>query len=330
LSRVVWGRTPEEPADQAAEFDRIFSALGLVVSRGETWAVKLNLTYPRPVAGIVTSALTAEGLAIWGRERGVRLTFVESDGGNNSHKASDALRDCGFVEIAKKYDGAVHSLTDDAWIPTEMSVGGKDFKLELSEWMLARPFDRLVDMPVIKTHIFTSVSLGIKNLWGCIPNPLRMYNHHLLDYGIVGLAKTLHPDLLILDGRTALDGNGPINGTPIPAKTLVVADSVGAGDWVTTCAMGFEPARIRHLQLALAEGVVPDPREVTVVGEQPSTLPGDFRMERTLYNWATIVANWSPRLQKLVYHSPISKYLYAAVTPFRKGTPAEAVKRISY
>lgn len=327
MSRFAWGRALDGPEQQAGEFDRLFSAIGLSVGRSETWAVKVNLTYPRPAPGVVTSRETAEGLALWGAERGIRMVWVESDGGNRSHRAADVLEACHFVELAKRYGGDVRAMTEDRWVETPMSVDGEEFSLPLPAYLVDRPFDRFVDLPVIKTHIFSTVSLGIKNLWGCIPDPLRMYHHHRLDRGIVGLARALRPDLAIYDGRTALDGNGPINGRPVPARTIAVADSVGGGDRVVARAMGFEPDAVRHLRLALSEGVAPPDREAVVAGAPPPSLPSSFRMERTLYNYGSIVANVSPRLQKLVYHSPFSKYIYALVSPLRRGTRAEGIRR---
>jgi uncharacterized protein (DUF362 family) len=321
---VVWGTTPDSVEAQAEELDRAFTAIGIRPSPGETWAVKVNLTYPQPDAGVVTSAATAEGLALWAVERGVRIVWVESDGGNNSHKASDVLPRCGFLDLAARYGGSIRSLTDDRWVLTPMTVARREFALELSDWMLARPFDRFVSMPVIKTHIFTTVTLGIKNLWGCIPNPLRMYNHHLLSWGIVGLAKTLAPDLVIYDGRTVMDGNGPINGRPIPARTLAIATASGTGDWEVTRAMGIRPASVRHLRLARSEGLADRGR---IIGQPPSTFPTQFRMERTLYNWGSMAAQLHPRLQKLVYHSPLSKHIYALVSPLRRGSRAESIRK---
>jgi uncharacterized protein (DUF362 family) len=326
VSTVFFGRTADSAEAQAAVFDRAFSELGLRPSAGENWIVKLNLTYPTPSAGVTTSLETVEGLALWGRDHGVRLELVESDGGNRSHRAVDALASCGFVDLAKRYGGSVRSLTDEPWREVDLSCGRHRFRLPLPPRLLDRGADRFVDLPVLKTHIFSTVTLGLKNLWGCIPDPLRMYHHHLLDRGLVGIAKALRPDLLVIDGRTALDGNGPINGKPVPARMMVVSDSLGAGDWEAAAAMGFDPASIRHLRNARDEGLVPADRRVVDPDGVRAGLPR-FQVERTLYNWGSIVANFSPRLQKLVYHSPLSPYIYAAVSPFRRGTRAENVRR---
>jgi len=52
---------------------------------------------------------------------------------------------------------------------------------------------------------------------------------------------------VIADGITAMEGNGPLQGSPRQLGKIVLADDPVAAD--ATCArlMGFDPLRIRHL-----------------------------------------------------------------------------------
>ena len=61
---------------------------------------------------------------------------------------------------------------------------------------------------------------------------------------IIDLCATVPIDFVIADGIVAMEGNGPLNGTPRPLGTIVLADDPVAAD--ATCArlMGFEPGRI--------------------------------------------------------------------------------------
>ena len=60
--------------------------------------------------------------------------------------------------------------------------------------------------------------------------------------------RTVPIHFVIADGIVAMEGNGPLNGTPRPLGTIVLADDPVAAD--ATCArlMGFDPSRIVHIR----------------------------------------------------------------------------------
>ena len=64
---------------------------------------------------------------------------------------------------------------------------------------------------------------------------------------ILDLCATVPIHFVIADGILAMEGNGPLNGTPRPLGKIVLADDPVAAD--ATCArlMGFEPSRIGHI-----------------------------------------------------------------------------------
>jgi len=65
---------------------------------------------------------------------------------------------------------------------------------------------------------------------------------------ILDLCATVPIHFVIADGIVAMEGNGPLNGTPRPMGKIVLADDPVAAD--ATCArlMGFEPDRIVHIR----------------------------------------------------------------------------------
>ena len=68
---------------------------------------------------------------------------------------------------------------------------------------------------------------------------------------ILDLCATVPIHFVIADGIVAMEGNGPLNGTPRPLGKIVLADDPVAAD--ATCArlMGFEPDRIVHIREGL-------------------------------------------------------------------------------
>lgn len=285
-------------------------------AKGDCWAVKLNLTYPSYLPGVVNSPIFIEGLCRWASDWGVRLIFVEGDGGNGAYSAQDAFDGNGVTQIANRHKARCLSLSEHPWEWRETVIVGKRVRLPYSPFFRRREYDRFISTPLFKNHIFTTVSLGMKNLWGCIPDAFRMYYHYQLDHGIVALCKELNPDFSIFDGLIALRGRGPMEGMPIAMNALMVASDIGAGEAAALQIMGIPIARIRHLQLALTEGLMP----VSAVNWMTDPAPfvrTDFILEKTMLNHISIQLGRFPFLQKIVYHSALSPAIYAVINRLR-------------
>lgn len=53
---------------------------------------------------------------------------------------------------------------------------------------------------------------------------------------------------MIADGIVAMEGNGPLNGTPRPLVKIVLANDPVAIDAACARLMGFEPTRVVHIR----------------------------------------------------------------------------------
>ncbi len=74
----------------------------------------------------------------------------------------------------------------------------------------------------------------------------------ILHYNIFHLAQAIYPDLAVIDGFEAMEGNGPVGGTPVDARVALAGTDPLAIDILTTTLMGFDPSRIMYLS-AMAE-----------------------------------------------------------------------------
>lgn len=318
VNNSVWiGSVQRHPQCIAEAIDARLTNVGRLPTRGARWAVKLNLTYPSYLPGVVNAPAFVEGFCQWASDRGVRLILIEGDGGNGSYSAQDTFDGNGVSQIAKKYEVSCVSISETPWEWRETEVAGKTVKLPYSPFFRHRNFDRLVTAPVFKNHIFTTVSLGMKNLWGCIPDAYRMYYHYQLDHGIVALCKELQPDLSIFDGLIAMRGRGPMEGQPLTMNALMVSSNVGAGEIAALEVMGIPIKRVRHLLIAKDEGLLPSDGQVTWLTDPLPFKRNDFVLERTFLNYLTIQLGKMPSLQKIVYHSPLSRWIYAIVDRVR-------------
>ena len=128
--------------------------------------------------------------------------------------------------------------------------------------------DKIIDIPILKTHDQTQVSLGIKNLKGMLPVSERIrYHEENLEQAIVDLCGFVKPHLVIIDGTTAGEGLGPAECTPVRMDLVIAGANPLATDMVGAAVMGFDVSRIKFLKYAVAAGLGPKRLdEVEVLG----------------------------------------------------------------
>src|SRR5260370_293129 len=81
---------------------------------------------------------------------------------------------------------------------------------------------RLINLPVLKTHVVSTMTLGMKNPMGILPRPDRRSMHTFgIDQSIVDMNLGIKPDLTIVDASVGRDGEGPLYGDK-PALQLLV------------------------------------------------------------------------------------------------------------
>jgi hypothetical protein len=103
-------------------------------------------------------------------------------------------------------------------------------------------------MARLKTHVFTKVSLGTKNLFGMITRKDKESLHPFLDSILVDLARFYKPNLTIIEGNMGLEGRGPVDGLPRQDNVFIAGDDVISTDLAAASYMGIK--NVPHLQLA--------------------------------------------------------------------------------
>jgi uncharacterized protein (DUF362 family) len=93
----------------------------------------------------------------------------------------------------------------------------------------------------------------MKNMFGVVPGAKYGWPKNILHWkGItesaLDICATVPIHFVIADGIMAMEGNGPLNGTPRPLNRVILADDPVAAD--ATCArlMGLNPHKIEHIQ----------------------------------------------------------------------------------
>ena len=143
--------------------------------------------------------------------------------------------------------------------------------------------DVVISMPKMKTHHWAGATLSMKNCFGCMPGrvygwPKNVLHWAGIDASIIDVSAAVRPDLQIVDGIVAMEGNGPIQGTPKDMGVLVFGTDMVATDATATRLMRFDPERIPYLKEAGTFLGQVHLEEIDQVGEDPEALAQDFEV----------------------------------------------------
>ena len=138
--------------------------------------------------------------------------------------------------------------------------------------------DFVVSVAKVKTHHRAGVTLGMKNLFGCVPGAVYGFPKTKLHYtgtarAIADLASLIQPQMTVLDGVWAMEGTGPIDGRPRHVGVIIAGQLVATVDAATARLMGFSPLLIPQFWYALDKSLLSRP---VIVGELPETLGRPF------------------------------------------------------
>lgn len=90
-------------------------------------------------------------------------------------------------------------------------------------------YDYIINIPKLKTHILTVLTLGVKNLYGFIVGKKKRFQHILnpdpisFSEMLFSLYKTVRTDLTILDGIICMEGSGPSNGNIVNKNIVAIS-----------------------------------------------------------------------------------------------------------
>ncbi|MFQ6053336.1 MAG: DUF362 domain-containing protein [Candidatus Bathyarchaeia archaeon] len=190
----------------------------------------------------------------------------------------------GYPEITRRTGSRLLDLNRDETV--EVEVNGRVLR-SVRVFKTALDCDAIINVPVVKTHILTRMTLGLKNLKGLIPPEEKRRFHMVgLDRAIADLQLAIQPKITVVDGIRALGGLGaPVHlGEAVELDLIVAGHNPVAVDAVTCSAVGFNPHDVKHLVYAMEHGIGPvDSRDIEVVGETVETVR--FHLEKPSFEF---------------------------------------------
>lgn len=250
---------------------QVFESLDPACYRGRSVLIKPNAgriaspgkginTHPEAVAAVVETLLDG-GAA--------RVAIGESP--ILGVDTMEAFQRSGIVTVARRYN--IPLIDMDAEPPLEKVVPHGRILDKTRVCKAVAEFELLLSLPVAKCHMHTGVSLGIKNLKGCLYRREKVRYHQLeyregqtfpektLDSAISDLATILLPDITVVDGFIGMEGLGPSGGEAVESNFAVAAAHPLGADVVAAQLMGLDPGAIVHLRLVAERLDLPLPAD---------------------------------------------------------------------
>ena len=204
-----------------------------------------------PKWGVITTSRVVEDMIILLKERGIDdITIGEGTvtmDPRDKETPALAFEALGYGILKKRYGIKYLNVFER---PFEKLDLGDGVRLRFNTDILASDF--VVNLPVMKTHNQTVVSLGIKNLKGTIDIQSRKKCHNAdpvkdLNYWVARIADRMPPVFTLLDGIFTNERGPGFDGRVRRSNLLVASDDPLSADMVGARLLGYSPEKVPYL-----------------------------------------------------------------------------------
>jgi len=256
-SKVIPDLVAVKNGEPDAMFKKAMSLMGGMeqfVKKGQTVVVKPNIGFPRkPEVGATTNPLLVKTIIDSCYQAGAKKVYVfdnvvmpTSGNSRNCYKIS------GIEDAARAARGIIIPVDDFNY--KEVTIPGAKTLKTADVHHLILDSDVFINVPVLKHHGSTHLSIAMKNMMGIVKNRMK---YHLtgLDQCIADFCLYKKPDLNIVDAYRVLMSDGP--GGPHDEKelnvelkkTLLMSRDIVAVDAAATRIFGKNPEDIGYIKI---------------------------------------------------------------------------------
>ena len=240
---------------RAAVREMLSCAEAPVIESGARVLIKPNfIATAGPARAMTTHPLIVKAAAEFALDKGARVQISDSPALANFTRL---LKKGGYADALEGFDITIKPFEETIGVDVGDPFGIVDVAKDAME------ADVVINLAKLKTHTQMMLTLGVKNLFGCIVGMkkpewhLRMgVDRHMFGRLIVSIHEAVGPDYTIIDGILAMEGQGPgRSGTPRELGLLIGGKSAHAVDHVTCLITGLDPETLETQRNAREMGV---------------------------------------------------------------------------
>ena len=257
----------------APAIEKVFSLLGgtgKFVTGGDRVLIKPNLIAPRPnESAVQTHAAVILEIARVLKDIGAKPFIADSPAWKNTQAC---IKIIGLEEPLKKLGVPVCQLNNGKRI----KIAGSS--VAVSE--VALEADKIINVPKFKTHQQLTATFAVKNIFGCVPGKEKAFwhfargkSHHDFCEMLLEIYKLLNPAICIIDAVIAMEGMGPLSGTPRKLGCLVASSDPIACEFVCAKLIDMKPQELPIVKAAKKIGFgCCDQDSIEIVGDDVNEL----------------------------------------------------------
>jgi uncharacterized protein (DUF362 family) len=268
MSRVVFRKIMGGMEIEAAIYE-ILSQSELNLHRNEKIILKPNFSSNNTSeTGCTTHLEIIEAVIRYLKDYGCSILLAESDPTNADF--DEIRKGLHLDRFEKQYGARILNMSKANQQKTTIRGECMNFTFPLSTDVLE--CDKMINLPVLKTHVWVGASAGIKNLFGMICEKNKVKWHIYLHEILLGMLRQFKPAFTIVDAISAMEGMGPIFGRPVGCKVLIAGADPVAVDLIA-CRFMEQQVIPGYLKKAMKTGFSTRNAENIVVDGNFSTHP---------------------------------------------------------
>ena len=259
----------------------VFKALDLInykqaLAGWDTVLIKVNfITDKTWDTGATTDPIVVEAVIRKLTELAVKVYVVESDAMLTN--ADRAFEKTGMIDMCERNNVEHLNLRH---LKERIKIAIPDGKA-LKSITVPRIVTQsaVISAAKLKTHTDTGVTLGMKNMFGLLPEKFKgKYHLKGINKVVADINTMLKPALTIIDGFVGMEGSGPISGTPVKMNLIIAGTDTVATDATACRIIGINPHEIKHIRWTHEKGLgkIDD---VQVIGEKLDAVIRPFKRE---------------------------------------------------
>lgn len=224
-----------------------------VISPGDSVLIKPNFN-ACTIRGSTNPHLV-RAIALWAKQMGAGQVIIgEGPVPVGKERVDQYFQELGIHQIAQEVGADFVNFDEHEFmIHRDLS---EDLPEEIGISRFVHECDKLINVPMLKIHPSTVVTLCMKNLKGCIRGQdKRAFHRQDLPKAITELNRLVRPDINFVDGITAMQGTNHNSGDLVELGLVFCSRDVVAVDAVASYCIGIPPAKIRLLKLGERAGL---------------------------------------------------------------------------
>ncbi|MGD8226174.1 MAG: DUF362 domain-containing protein [Desulfobacteraceae bacterium] len=230
--------------------EKVFEAAGGIsrfISRGDVVVIKPNISWARgPNLAATTNPEVLESVIQLCYNAGAKKVRIAD---NTIHEARRCFAITGAGMVAKKTNADL--IYPRSSLMKEMKIQGD----RLDVWPVFIPIleaDKVINLPVAKSHSLSILTLGMKNWIGAVGGR-RNVLHQDIHQTVVDLAQFFKPTVTLIDAIRIMTKNGPSGGSlsdVVTKNTLILSNDPVAADALAAGLFNRRPEQIGFIRLA--------------------------------------------------------------------------------